>query len=184
MAGISLNLAADSGARRGEICGLKWPDIDWKSGTVTIRRNLQYTASAGVYETSPKNGKSRVVDVGPETLALLRQLREEQAASCISQWVFTQDGTADPMFPQSPTKYFRKFGERYGIKGFHPHLMRHSSASVAITSSADVVSVSQRLGHSDTAITLRMYAHANEESIRRAGQAVRDALKEEKAKEA
>lgn len=179
-----INLAADSGARRGEICGLQWADIDWKSGAIAIKRNLQYTSAAGVYETSPKNGKARVVDVGPETLALLRQLREEQAASCISQWVFTQDGTAEPMFPQSPTKYFCKFGERYGIQNFHPHLLRHSSASIAITSGADVVSVSERLGHSDTAVTLRMYAHANEESIRRAGQAVRDALKEEKAKEA
>ena len=127
------------------------------------------------------------VDVGPETLALLRRLREEQASSCISMWVFTQDGIAEPMFPQSPTKYFKKFGERYGVKDFHPHKLRHSSASIALTSGADVVSVSERLGHSDTAVTLRMYAHANQESIRRAGQTARDAVKkaqEETAKEA
>ena len=60
-----INLAADSGARRGELCGLQWSDIDWKSNTVTIRRNLQYTVSAGVFEKSPKNGKSRTVDIGP-----------------------------------------------------------------------------------------------------------------------
>ena len=172
-----INLAADSGARRGELCGLWWSDIDWKSGTATIRRNLQYTATAGIYETSPKNGKSRIVDIGPETLSLLRQFRTEQAAICFSKYVFTQDGTAEPMHPQSPTRYFKKFGERYGIKDFHPHKLRHSSASIAITSGADIVSVSERLGHSDTAVTLRMYAHANEESIRRAGQIVRDALK-------
>ena len=172
-----INLAADSGGRRGELCGLQWSDIDWKSGTITIRRNLQYTPAAGVYVASPKNGKSRVVDVGAETLDLLRKLREEQAASCMSQWVFTQDGTAEPIHPQSPTRYFKKFGERYGVEDFHPHKLRHSSASIAITNGADVVSVSQRLGHSDTAVTLRMYAHANEESIRRAGQTVRDALK-------
>ncbi len=172
-----INLAADSGARRGELCGLWWSDIDWKSGTVTIRRNLQYTATAGVYETTPKNGKTRIVDIGPETLALLHQLREEQAATCFSKYVFTQDGTVDPMHPQSPTRYFKRFGERYGIKDFHPHKLRHSSASIAITNGADIVSVSERLGHSDMAVTLRMYAHANEESIRRAGQTVRDALK-------
>ena len=172
-----INLAADSGARRGELCGLQWRDIDWKSGTIAIRRNLQYTPAKGVYATSPKNGKQRIVDVGIETLALLRQLREE---SCLSPWVFTQDGNAEPMFPQSPTKYFHKLGERIGIKGFHPHMLRHSSASIAITSGADVVSVSERLGHSDTAVTLRMYAHANEESIRRAGQTVRDALRSAK----
>ncbi len=172
-----ISLAADTGLRRGECCGLQWGDIDFKAGAVTVRRNLQYTAAAGVYATSPKNGKVRVVDVGPDTLALLKQLREKQAQSCISKWCFTQEGTAEPMHPQSPTRYFQKFGQRYGVKDFHPHKLRHSSASIAITSGADVVSVSERLGHSDTAVTLRMYAHANEESIRRAGQTVRDALK-------
>ena len=172
-----ISLAADTGLRRGECCGLQWSDIDFKVGAVTVRRNLQYTAAAGVYATSPKNGKVRVVDVGPDALALLKQLREKQAQSCISKWCFTQEGTAEPMHPQSPTRYFQKFGQRYGVKDFHPHKLRHSSASIAITSGADVVSVSERLGHSDTAVTLRMYAHANEESIRRAGQAVRDALK-------
>lgn len=172
-----INLAADTGCRRGEICGLQWKDIDWTTGTISIRRNLQYTPAKGIYTAAPKNGKSRNVDVGQEALALLRQLREEQAAAAISQWVFTQDNQPEPMHPQSPTRFFKKFGERYGVKDFHPHKLRHSSASIALTNGADVVSVSERLGHSDTAVTLRMYAHANEESIRRAGQIVRDALK-------
>lgn len=176
---VYIALAADTGLRRGELCGLQWADIDFKAGRATIKRNLQYTSTAGVYTTTPKNGKSRVVDVGPDVLALLRQLRGEQAASCVSKWIFTQDGSTEPMHPQSPTRYFKKFGERYGVDDFHPHKLRHTSASLAITNGADVVSVSERLGHSDTAVTLRMYAHANEESIRRAGQVVRDALKAE-----
>ena len=170
-------LAADTGLRRGECCGLQWSDIDWKGGTITVRRNLQYTSAAGVYETSPKNGKARMVDVGPDVLSLLKHLREKQAQSCISKWCFTQEGTAAPMHPQSPTRYFKRFGKKYGVMDFHPHKLRHSSASIAITNGADVVSVSERLGHSDTAVTLRMYAHANAESIRRAGQTLRDALK-------
>lgn len=174
---VYMNLAADSGARRGELCGLWWSDIDWRESTITIRRNLQYTAQAGIFETSPKNGKVRVVDIGPETLALLRQLQTEQAGTCISKYVFTQDGTPAPMHPQSPTRYFKKFGTKYSIPNFHPHLLRHSSASIALTNGGDVVSTSERLGHSDTAVTLRMYAHANQESIRRNGQIVRDALK-------
>ena len=174
---VYINLAADTGARRGELCGLQWQDIDWKTGAVRISRNLQYTAQKGVYVTSTKNGKERVIDIGTDVLDLLRDLRREQAGTGFSQWVFTQDGTAEPMFPQSPTRYFKRFGERYGVKDFHPHKLRHSSASIAITNGADIVSVSQRLGHSDTAVTLKMYAHANEESIRRAGQTVRDALK-------
>ena len=172
-----INLVADTGIRRGEACALEWSDIDWAKGTITIRRNAQYTPQAGVYITSPKNGKSRTVDVGPDVLKLLQQLRIEQAGKAISRYVFTQEHSPDIMNPQSPTRYFKKFGQRYGIEDFHPHKLRHTSASLAITNGADVVSVSERLGHSDTAVTLRMYAHANEESIRRAGQIVRDALK-------
>ena len=173
-------LSADTGLRRGELCGLQWGDIDFKAGAVTVRRNLQYTVAAGVYATSPKNGKVRLVDVGPDTLALLKQLRENQAETCISKWCFTQEGTAEPMHPQSPTRFFKKFGQRYGIKDFHPHKLRHTSASLAITNGADVVSVSERLGHCDPATTLRLYSHGNAESVRRAGQAVRDALKAQK----
>lgn len=172
-----INLVADSGIRRGEACALEWSDIDWVKGTITVRRDAQYTPAAGIYVTSPKNGKPRTVDVGPNVLKLLKQLRIEQAEKAISRYVFTQDNSPDIMHPQSPTRYFKKFGQRYSIEDFHPHKLRHTSASIAITNGADVVSVSERLGHSDTAVTLRMYAHANEESIRRAGQIVRDALK-------
>lgn len=172
-----ITLMADTGIRRGEACGLNWSDVDFNTLTVTVRRNLQYTPSAGVYEAAPKNGKARVVDIGADTAVLLKQLRSEQASTCMSRYVFTQDGSPEPMHPQTPTRYFRKFGKRYGVEDFHPHKLRHTSASLAITNGADVVSVSERLGHSDTAVTLRMYAHANEESIRRARQAVRDALR-------
>ena len=118
-----------------------------------------------------------MVDIGKDVLALLRQLQQEQATSCISKWCFTQDGSPEPMFPHSPTRYFKKFGERYGVKDFHPHKLRHTSASVTLTNGGDVVSVSERLGHSDTAVTLRMYAHANMESVRKAGKTFRDSLK-------
>ena len=174
-----IRLAADTGLRRGELCGLQWRDFDFKAGTLTVRRNLQYSTAKGVYAATPKSGKTRVVDIGPDVLALLRQLRDEQASSCISKWVFTQDGSPEPMFPQSPTKYFRTFGKKYGIEDFHPHKLRHSFASIAITSGADIASVSQKLGHADKSTTLRMYTHADQESMKRASDIFRDALKAE-----
>ena len=167
----------DTGIRRGECCGLQWQDIDFQTGTATISRNLCYTKARGVYLDTPKNGKSRVVDLGPDSLALLRQLRTEQASKAISAFVFTQEGKVEPIHPTSPTHYFRQFSKRYNVPGFHPHKLRHTFASVAITSGADVVSVSETLGHSDTAVTLRMYSQANEESRRRASQIFRDAIK-------
>ncbi len=189
-----INLAADTGARRGELIGLQWSDINEAEKYITISRNVQYTPEKGVYVTSPKNGKKRVVDIGQETLDLLKALHEDQKAEAkkvekktgilpVSSWIFNQDGTAEVMHPDSPTRYYKKFGDKYNIQGFHPHLLRHTMASLAITEGgADIVSVSQRLGHSDTAVTLRMYSHASAESVRRAGQGYRDALKRAKAK--
>ena len=62
------------------------------------------------------------------------------------------------------------------IKNLHPHKLRHSFASIAITSGADVASVSEILGHSDKAVTLRMYTHADEKSKKRASSIYRNAL--------
>ena len=80
------------------------------------------------------------------------------------------------MHPQSPTRYLKKLSERYGIPDLHPHKLRHTFASIAITNGADVASVSEALGHSDKAVTLRMYTHASEESISQAAQIVREAI--------
>ncbi len=175
---VYVSLSADTGARRGEMCALQWNDIDWANKTITISRNLQYTPKGGVYVANPKNGKARTVDIGEDMVALLKEFQKEQSAKQLSPWVFSQENSREPIHPQSPTRYFTNFGNRYNIPNFHPHLLRHTAASIAITHGADIVSVSQRLGHSDTAVTLRMYSHANEESMRFAGQIARNAIKQ------
>ena len=115
--------------------------------------------------------------VGEHTLSLLRQLRVEQSQKCLSAYAFTKEANPEPMHPQTPTRYLKKFSERYGIPDLHPHKLRHTFASIAITNGADVASVSETLGHSDKAVTLRMYTHADQESISQASQIVREAIK-------
>ena len=85
---------------------------------------------------------------------------------------------AYPQFahPDSPTRYFKRLERRYGIEDFHPHKLRHSFASVTIKNGGDIASVSEILGHSDKAVTLRMYTHADEESKKRAGSIFRNAI--------
>lgn len=172
-----VRLLADTGIRRGEACALHWKDLNLKDGTALIHQNLCYTPAKGVYLDKPKNGKSRTVYLGDETVNLLRQLRSQQAEKAVSPFVFTQDGSPEPMHPTSPTHYFRQFAKRHNIQGFHPHKLRHSFASLAITAGADVASVSEVLGHSDKGVTLRMYTHADNESRRRAAQIVQEAIK-------
>ncbi len=172
-----VRLLIDTGVRRGEACALRWEHVDFKVCTITIAGNLCYTPQKGTYLDTPKNSHTRTIDVDPDVMRLLRQLQLKQAETCLSQWVFSQDGSPEVMHPQSPTRYFKRFGKRYGIADFHPHKLRHSFASIAITNGADVASVSEKLGHSDKAVTLRMYTHADQESMKRASQIFRDALK-------
>lgn len=189
-----VRLAADSGMRRGELGGLRWSDVDLEKGLVTIRRNLQYSKNKkmleepldddyygvvydNVYAVTPKGGRFRVVDIGEDTINILKRHQAEQSTKRLSGWVFTVEGQDRPMFPHSPTRFFANFGKRYGISGFHPHSLRHSSATLSLINGADVKSVADRLGHADAAVLLRVYAHATDESIRKAGQAARDALK-------
>lgn len=174
---VLLRLLIDTGIRRGECCGLQWKDIDFKANTITIAGNLCYTPQKGIYLDTPKSGKVRTIDVDPEIISMLRELRREQASQAISTYVFTQQNSPEPMHPQSPTRYMQKFSKQYSVPGLHPHKLRHTFASIAIINGADVASVSEKLGHSDKAVTLRMYTHADQESMKRASQIFRDALK-------
>ncbi len=177
-----VRLLIDTGIRRGECCGLQWRDVDFKGSTITVSGNLCYTPEKGVYLDTPKSGRVRTMDVDPAVIDLLRALREDQANQAISSFVFTQGGSPEPMHPQSPTRYLKTFSARYGVADLHPHKLRHSFASVAITSGADIASVSEKLGHADKAVTLRMYTHADQESMKKASQIFRDALKEDTKK--
>lgn len=173
-----VRLMIDTGMRRGECCGLKWDRVDFDRNTIHISETLNYTAKDGVFVGRPKNGKERVVDVDPSVMELLMKLRNSKEVE--SEWVFTQSNSAEPMHPQTPTGYMRDFQSRYGVAGMHPHKLRHSFASIAITAGADIASVSEILGHSDKAVTLRVYSHSDAEARKRASDTFRNAIKEKK----
>lgn len=173
---VFIQLLIDTGCRRGEALGLTWRDVDFKENAITISKNLCYSTTKGIYVDTPKNGKKRTVYVDPSVMKLMKEYRAAQKMVKIDGYVFTQDGTTEPMHPDSPTRYFQRFGKRHGIADFHPHKLRHSFASVAITNGADIASVSEALGHSDKAVTLNMYTHADAESQKRAKAIFRQAI--------
>lgn len=185
-----ITLMANTGIRKGEACGLRWENVNYTDCTIRIVGNVCYTPEKGVYIDTPKTGKARTIPVDPSVMALLKLLQKQQEEETkkrakrlekegkaldfkkvsVPPYVFQEKGYNDPMFPDSPTRYFKKFGDRYGIDHFHPHKLRHTFASIAITSGADVVSVSQILGHADVSTTLRVYSHASQESMKRASE--------------
>lgn len=173
--------AIDSGCRRGEIIGLKWEDIDFKTGKVNICRNAQYTTGKGTYISTPKNGKSRVIYLNTPALQVLAEWKRNQAFLHLAQglpnngFCFTQDN-GKMMNPQAPTSYLTRFGKKYNLPGIHPHALRHTMATISIVNGADIVSISKKLGHSSTSITLDVYSHANEEAQQRANDVLAGAI--------
>ena len=174
---VIIRLMIDTGARRGEIAGLRWKSVDFNNKTIKIENNLQYSPKIGVYETTPKGKKNRTIDIDPEIMALMQSLRDTQKVKTLKDYCFTQPDTGSPIFPQSPTKYLKTFGKKYGIKNLHPHALRHSAATIAVTHGANIAGVAAKLGHSDTSTTLDRYTHADQNAIKMGNETYRKALR-------
>lgn len=159
-------LLIDTGCRRGEAMGLKWKSLDFENGLMVIERALLYSPKKGVYESTPKTGKSRILKLAPETLALLSELKTEQANMRVlygdawidTGYVFTQDN-GDRMNPDSLTDWLNKFSKANGLPHIHPHAFRHTAASTMIANGVDIVTAANELGHSSATTTANIYAH-------------------------
>lgn len=180
---VIVYLLALTGARRGEIAGLRWQDIDFDGGLITIAHSLNYTPDHGIFLDSTKTRNRRTVKLPKDVLTMLRQYKIEQTEFILAchgnynnqGYLFAQpDGS--PSNPESITSWFWRFSRRHNLDGVHAHAFRHSAASILITNGVDVVTVAAMLGHADPGTTERVYAHALEESRTRAAECLADAI--------
>lgn len=162
-----VHLLMVTGARRGEVLGLKWADIDLTRRRVFICRSISYTPDRGVYEGKPKTKSSeRYVAIPPETVALLKRYRVWQIEERFRLgeyyqdrgFVFTRDD-GGLMHPDSVTTWLDRFSKRHSLPHLHPHAFRHTAASMLLYAGMDVVSVASRLGHAQVSTTTDVYAH-------------------------
>lgn len=177
-------LAIYSGARRAELLGLEWKDFDFNSCTVSICRNSLYTKRRGVYtDTVKTKGSNRVLRLPEGVFDILSQYREWQQGErekLGSQWIDTDRlftrWNGEPMFPNTPAWWFKKFCDRTGMRYVNVHGLRHLNASMLINASVDIRTVSAALGHSNTSTTLNIYAHTFAEAQAKAADAIGNAL--------
>lgn len=160
-------LAIDSGARRGEIVGLTWDDIDLKNKTIDINKSVQYTKERGIYETKTKTQTSdRKIYISDKTINILKQYQKEQLISKMklgSKWenskrVFTNNFGGD-MHPDTPSQILEKIIKKYNLKRISFHGLRHTSISLQISSGIQAQIISKRAGHSSIATTHSIYSH-------------------------
>lgn len=168
-------LALDSGMRRGELCGLKWQDVDWSDGAITVQRSLRIASRAP--EFGPvKNRRPRRILVAPETMALLRAHRKHQAEVRLACGPAYHDHGL--VFAKEPSKQredtvgcplqannlgqreYRRIINAAGVRSIKFHGLRHTCATLLLKARVPVHYVAARLGHKDVGTTLRIYAHA------------------------
>lgn len=159
-------LLATTGMRRGEVLGLHWEDVDVDAGTVRIHRTLVSVEYRLTFST-PKSARSRrLLQLDAKTVAALKrhraaQLRERLAQGTPhsgSELVFTHEN-GGPLHPDRLTHLFNRHVKTLGMPRIRLHDLRHTYATLALEAGLNPRVVSDRLGHSNVAFTLAVYAH-------------------------
>jgi integrase len=159
-------LAATTGLRRGEVCGLMWSDLTLDAGQAAIRRS-RVPVAGKVVESTPKSGRARVITLAPATVAAVRKHRKAQLAEKLAWgagwnetgYVFIQEDGK----PLRPDWLLHRFDELVAvcdlprIGGFHG--LRHSFATIALAANVHPKVVQEILGHANVGITLDLYSH-------------------------
>lgn len=160
-------LALATGMRRGELCALRWEDVDLEAGVVHVERSVTVQTGERMYGT-PKNHERRDVTIDPRTVADLRAWRKAQAAERL-QWGAAYDTTEDLVFtwengaavsPDYVSKVFVTSQAGMGLPRLKLHEARHTHATLLLRDGVPVHIVAKRLGHRDPSVTLNVYADA------------------------
>jgi integrase len=170
-------LALDTGARKGELCGLKWPDIDLDAGVVAIVRQLIKPGPTPVFGPL-KNGESRTISIAPETAALLRKHKAHQAELKLAnraqyhdhglvfakEWEHLKrhgDTLGHPLQMNNIGQHeYLRLIKAAGVRPIKFHGLRHTCATLLLQAGVPIKVVQERLGHKRIEITLNIYAHA------------------------
>ena len=142
------------GLRWGELAGVRVQDFDCKKRRLTIRETLvEVNGKASIGAT--KTGEARTVAV-PKFLAVM--LEEHIRNSGAEYRIFTAPRGGPLRVGNERRGWFDAAAEAIGVPGLHPHALRHTAASLAISAGASVLAVQRLLGHASAAMTLDVYA--------------------------
>ena len=162
-----------SGIRLSELAGLTWENVDFENKAITIDRQRMYISELGIVnqdETKTMAGM-RTISMPDVVLKLLKEYRTECIETRLKMgnlWEGAEPGTSyiflgkdgKPMFPASPSKWFNKFLKKNSLPPLEFHGLRHSNASILVAEGIDIVTISERLGHSNKSVTLNTYSHS------------------------
>jgi integrase len=157
-----------TGMRRGESVGLRWQDLDLDRASLSVNQQITDVNGRSMFSTPKTKRGDRVVYLDAETVVMLRRQEETQNLERTAwgpAWneaglVFTrEDGSA--LRPEYATRHFQALAQDAGLPVIRLHDLRHTNASLALDAGVDLKVVSERLGHSQIAITADLYTHVN-----------------------
>lgn len=163
-----------TGLRRGECVGLQWGDIDGNKLTLSISRNVTIDRNSPdkIYVGKTKTDEDRTVPISQGLYALLMTHKHEQQKKhgvlLPNAFVFCSAlNPYKPIYPTEPTRWQSKFVKRNDLPQVSPHDLRHTAATLALESGADLKQVQELLGHRDPSTTMAFYTGVTEEAQRR-----------------
>lgn len=168
--GLGIYISLSTGLRIGEICALKWNDINITEGTITVSRTIEriYMIEGEKKHTelvisSPKTKNScREIPMSKELLAIVKPLKK-----IVNDNFYVLTNDEHPTEPRTYRNYYNGLMEKLGIPRLKYHGLRHSFATRCIEAGCDYKTVSVLLGHSNISTTLNLYVHPNMEQKKR-----------------
>jgi integrase len=159
-------LLSTTGARRGEMLGLRWSDVDLDAGTAAVRQTV-IVVNHQVRIGSPKTQKSRrSLTLDPGTVKVLKEWRRRQMEEKMllgpgyrdHDLIFNKP-TGEPLHPERVSREFDRRIERWALPRITLHGLRHTWATMALARGVHPKIVQERLGHSVVGVTLDLYSH-------------------------
>ena len=182
---VFLRLAAVTGARRGELCALRWTDVDLLAGSVTIARAIVGQRNDDLVEKDTKTHAGRRIALDPRTVDVLARQRDRCEGRAVAAettlpgnaFVFSPgvDGSR-AWRPGGVSLAFSRLRKRAGVGNVPLHSLRHFAATRMLAAGVPVRTVAGRLGHADAATTLNVYGHWIEASDQTAAAVLGDLL--------
>jgi len=177
--GTILFVAASTGMRRGEICGLKWSDVDFLKKEIGVRRSIVH-ADGLLSEKLPKSNVQRKVFIGEEMVNVLGLRKNEASEDAqlfdveLSEDAFVFSLSPDSAFPMNPdnvTQNFVRFMKDLRLQTkqdwpYRLHDLRHHAATEGLNSNSNARITADRLGHKNPSITQDTYGHGDDDLSR------------------
>jgi integrase len=155
---VAYRLAVSTGMRRGELAGLRWPEVDLDKGEIRVRRS-RISVGAQIIDTEDLKSPAayRTISIGPEVVKMLHEHRARQVSPIGGDGYVITDEAGGPVNPGRLSKEFADAVRRLGLPRANLHRLRHVHAQILLEQGEALEVVSRRLGHSNIGVTHAIY---------------------------